>query len=419
MDEEPIPALRPVELVPLTHEGRRLFLLRDPAGISAETILLPSASAELLAFFDGSHSIRDVQVAIARATGQIIPVEQIRAFVDKLDENFFLDSPACQERRLALAHEYATWKARPAHFAGQAYADDPEVLRRELDALYQAPGAPGSPVEPVAHLPRAIAAPHIDPGRGGPIYAHAYASLWGASPQRIVVLGVLHASSPHPFVLTGKDYQTPLGVARTDARLVRGLIGHLGWDPLEEEELHRVEHSIEFQVLFLQHALTRGGTRALDPEPEFLPILCAFSWEAFRETLEGATRRAQIDAFLQRLRRLLEEDPVPTVMVAGVDLSHIGPRFGDDREATPAWAEEIRRRDLTTLTQLAEGNREAFVRETVSEGNDRRICGFGALYSLLSLIAPARGQALRYDQSLDPSGLVSFAALVFDGNRAG
>jgi MEMO1 family protein len=414
VSEETIPALRPVELVPITHEGHRLFLLRDPAGIAAEAIVLPPASVELLAFFDGDHTLRDVQTSIARATGRIVPLEQIGEFVGTLDRNHFLLSPAFEERRRELAREYATAPARAAHFAGQAYAAEVDPLRRELDALFDAPGGPGRPVAPVARRPVAIAAPHIDPARGGAVYAHAYASLWGARPERVVILGVLHGASANPFVVTAKDYETPLGRLRTDARRVHALAERLGWDPLEEEELHRAEHSIEFQALLLQHALTEGGTREPDPELEVLPILCAFSWEDFRETLAAAARRARIDAFLQTLRTLLGEDPTPTLIVAGVDLTHAGPRFGDTREPSAAWQEELRRRDGATLERLAAGDAAGFVREIVSESDERRLCGFGALYALHALCAPVRGRLLHYDQCVDRSGIVSFAALAFE-----
>jgi hypothetical protein len=414
VDEESIPALRPLELVPLTHEGRRLFLLRDPAGVAEEAIVMPPPSAELLAFFDGAHSVREVQTAIARATGRIVPVEQIRDFVQKLDANGFLDSPAYAERRRAVAHAYATAPVRPAHFAGRAYAADPVELRRELDALFATPAGPGRPATAVAATPAAVVAPHIDPGRGAAAYAHAYATLWGARPERILVLGVLHAASRDPFVLTGKDYSTPLGRMPTDVRRVHALAQGLGWDPLEEEELHRAEHSIEFQVLMLQHALSEGGARALAPAPELLPILCAFSTEAFGETLAAAARRAQIDAFLHALRALLAEDPAPTLIVAGVDLAHVGPRFGDPEEISAAKAGTIERRDRATLQRLTEGDAAGFVAETLQEGNERRLCGFGALYALLTLLGPTRGRALHYGQSRERTGLVSFAALAFD-----
>jgi hypothetical protein len=419
VDEESIPALRPLDLVPLSHEGRRLFLLRDPTGVAEEAIVMPPPSAELLAFFDGTHSVRDVQTAIARATGRIVLAEQIRDFVQKLDANGFLDSPAYEARRRAIAHAYATAPARPAHFAGPAYAAAPDELRRQLDALFATPAGPGRPATAVSAWPRAIAAPHIDPGRGAATYAHAYARLWSARPERILILGVLHGASRHPFVLTGKDYETPLGVLRTDVRRVHALARRLAWDPLEEEELHRAEHSIEFQVLMLQHALSAGGERALDPGPEVLPILCAFSTEAFGPTLEAAAARAQIDAFLHELRALLVEDPAPTLIVAGVDLTHLGPRFGDAREMSAAWAEEIARRDRETLTRLTEGDTDAFVHEVVRAGADRRLCGFGALYALRTLISPARGRTLHYDQARDVTGLVSFAAIAFEGDAAG
>jgi predicted class III extradiol MEMO1 family dioxygenase len=363
--------------------------------------------------------VRDVQAAIARATGQVVPAEQIRDFAVKLDRTFYLDTPGCARRRRELAHAYLTARSRRAHFAGQAYPADPDALARSLDAALEAASGPGRPAGPVARMPRAIVAPHIDPGRGAAAYAHAYATLWGARPERVVILGVLHGASANPFVLTGKDFATPLGTARADARRVQALVQRLDWDPLAEEELHRAEHSIEFQVLLLQHALAEGGARAVEPGPEVLPVLCGFGPADFGSPGASPERRARIDGFLRALRAAILEDPAPTLVVAGVDLAHVGPRFGDARPMSPAWADEIRRRDEATLEQLATGDAEGFVREVVEEQDNRRICGFGALYALLALIGPARGRVLDYGQSADPGGLVSFAALAFDASSEG
>lgn len=444
MCETHVSRLRPVEVTPIRYEERDLFLLRDPNGLAPEPLLLSPASAHLLRFFDGQHTVGDMQVELTRASGQIVPREQLGRFVEKLDEALFLDSPRFARYQKAYAEEYAALPHRPARFAGEAYAQDPDALRRELDSLYTAPGGPGAP-EPAGAWPRAIAAPHIDIGRGAGVYAHAYRALWGAAPERIVVLGVCHAPARNPFIVTVKDYATPLGVAPTDRDLIRALMGKLDWNPLDEQELHRAEHSIEFQVLLLQHALARGGAQAA--EVPIVPILCGLSWSDFYETHEGTigTDRRTGD-FLTALREVLAEadgaadagadgaaNAVPeeeaggpragspaTVVVAGIDLAHVGIRFGAREGLDPQKRARLEARDLATLSLVAGGDRDGFVRETLAERDERHLCGFGALYSLLTVVPDARGRVVAYDQAVDPDegSVVTFGAMWFTEPRS-
>ncbi len=426
MSQDVIPALRAVDAVRVEHQGRDYLLLRDPQGLAPEPLLLPAALATLLRLFDGRHTLRDVQLALTRSTGHIATVDEVRSFVETLDRNLMLASDGFRQRRRELADEYRALPSRPARFAGQAYAADAAELLRELAGAYAAAGGPGAADLPGASgdrggpdaggLPAAIAAPHIDPQRGASSYARAYATVWAARPRRVILLGVNHAGSRAPFVLTTKDYATPLGTLPTDAQFVRDLADGWAWDPLAEEDLHRWEHSLEFQALFLQHALARGAGAPPDPLPRVVPMLCSFPWQIFAEREGLNVLRAQIDRFLERLQELAAGDPEGLLVIAGVDLAHVGRRFGDPRAPMEGELAELRRRDLATLATIARGDRDGFVAETVRERDGRRICGFAALYCLLALVPGARGQVLDYGQSVEAAtgSVVSFAAMRFD-----
>ncbi len=417
MSDEPIHRLRAVDLTPIKLNEQDLYLLRDPHGLADEPVVLSPASAYLLQFFDGRHSVADIQLALTRASGQIVPREQLDGFVHKLDEALFLDSPRFASHQEAYAQAYAALPNRPARFAGSAYAKDAGAVLQELDALYALPDGPGEAgqPEPSARMPRALAAPHIDIARGGAAYAHAYRPVWGARLRRIVLLGVCHAPARNPFVLTVKDYATPLGVMPTDRDFIGRLIDRMEWNPLEQQELHRAEHSIEFQVLLLQHALSQGGRTGTDAQ--VVPILVGLSWTDFYETESGELGvDGRVADFLERLQALLAAEQGDSLVVAGIDLAHVGARFGHAGGLDPARLAEYERRDRATLEQIAAGQRDAFVRATLAEQDDRHICGFGALYSLLTLLPDIRGTLLAYDQAVDPdqSSAVSFAALRFD-----
>lgn len=421
MAAEPIPALRAIEMVPIRHDGRDLVVLRDPQGIAAEPLIVSLSAVGVLRLFDGEHTLEEIQLAITQATGQIVPADELRGLVARLDRLGYLDSLAYLERRGELSLAYREAPQRAAQFAGQAYPAEPGALRVELNALYDRPGGPGRPDAP-GRLPRGLVAPHIDPQRGGAVYAQAYRHLWGTTPRRVVILGILHAGGSQPFVLTTKDFATPLGVAPTEAALVAELTSHCDWDPLADEFLHQSEHSIEFQVLLAQHALSCGGERPVPPETHFLPILCAFPWQWFapngQETVAGealSTGRQRVDRFLEALATLLANDRQEQTIIAGVDFAHVGRRFGDPEPLTDARAADVRDQDRATLERLAAGDRAGFVAETVGERDARRICGFSALYALLGLLPGMSGRRLAYDQSRDTEqgALVSFAALRF------
>ena len=105
------------------------------------------------------------------------------------------------------------------------------------------------------------------PGGGYESYRAAYQLLGPQYKERtFVILGTSHYGAPERFGLTRKPYITPWGASRTNVSLVDELTrkapGAIGM----EDYCHSVEHSIEFQVLFLQ--------AIYGPDISILPILC-------------------------------------------------------------------------------------------------------------------------------------------------
>ena len=91
------PRLRRVDAFPVEQDGRRFLGLRDPAGYTEAVILVPAELLEIVARFDGRHSVADVQAAVRQARGERVRGEQIRELADALDAQGFLDSPAFAE----------------------------------------------------------------------------------------------------------------------------------------------------------------------------------------------------------------------------------------------------------------------------------------------------------------------------------
>ena len=401
------PRLRAVEAFPVEQDGERYLALRDPAGYTSSVVMLPVGLLDIVALFDGEHGITDIQAEIMREHGELVTRGHIEKLMTALDEQGFLDNPAFAARREATDRAFLESALRPARHAGGAYADDPERLRQAMDGFFARPAGPG-PVEPFRGGGlRGLVAPHIDFHRGGPAYAWAYRELAERGEADLfVIFGTCHAGMAHPFALTRKDFATPLGPARTDRDFVEALARHAGQDCFGSELAHRNEHSIEFQAVFLQYLY--AGRR----EISIVPVLTSFVHEAL-----ARGRRPQDDPrvprFLEALGETIAASGRRVAFIAGADLAHMGPRFGDPAPVTPAELAAIDREDREMLAAVAAGDAEAFFEGARRDDDRRRVCGLSPIYTLLRALGGAPGTLRRYGQWPDPDGVVSFASVVF------
>jgi AmmeMemoRadiSam system protein B len=290
------------------------------------------------------------------------------------------------------------------------------------------PTVPDGPRQPDARF-RAILIPHIDYGRGGHTYARAFKELFEHTPAMLfVIVGTAHYSY-HRFTLTRKHFQTPLGIAPTDQTYIDRLTAHYG-DGLFDDELpaHLPEHSIELEVVFLQH---------LFPDTPFriVPLLVGSFHDCIasgREPIE----QDDIGRMIAALRAVERETEEPICYLISGDLAHIGPKFGDPRPLNAAKLAHSRRQDHALLHELGESanarrqpavakkqkagagpspDAAAYFRVLASEGDSRRICGLPPTYTVIEALRPDRGELLHYDQYVHPEGeeSVSFASVVF------
>src|SRR5262249_29314497 len=120
--------------------------------------------------------------------------------------------------------------------------------------------------------------------------------------------------------LTRKDFVTPLGQAVTDGALVDRLADACGASAEMEDYCHSFEHTIEFQVLFLQHMVM--------PDVRILPILVGPFVKSLRH---GGLPEDddQAKRFLEALGELNEQEGKKLFWVLGVDMAHMGARYGD------------------------------------------------------------------------------------------
>ena len=179
-------------------------------------------------------------------------------------------------------------------------------------------------------------------------------------------------------------------------------------DLLSDEWAHRSEHSIEFQVLFLQHIL--GPARKF----RVVPILVG----SFHECVERQINPAEmvhIADFIQAIREVSNACNEPACFIVGGDLAHVGMKFGDQGQLTPAFLEQVAQDDQALLAAAARMDAEGFFQVIAEHHDRRRICGFPPTYLLLSTMPATAGTLLKYNQAVEPAtqSMVSYASVVF------
>ena len=401
------PKLRPVEAFPTEANGRKVLCLRDPTHYAEAVLFVPPEAVEILRHFDGKHSILDIQAAYVRHHGRLLFREEVEEFIATLDQHYFLEGDRFTEHQQRLEEEFRQAATRLAFLAGRSYPPDGSALGQMLEQMLQHPEGPAGTPHPVRDPIHALIAPHIDFMRGGVGYAWAYGRLdQRTDAELFVICGTAHGGTSRPFALCAKDFETPLGPVRTDRALVEELKRRCP-DLLAVDDIaHRAEHSIEFQVILLQHLL--GATRPF----RILPILCG----SFHEWILAGQLPSDdpgVQSVLEALRELISAQEKPVCLVAGADLAHVGARFGDPGPITPDLLRWIEGQDRQMLEPVAAGDPEGFFRFVSREKDRRRICGLPPVYTLLHLMRGRTGQLLHYGQAPDPQGVVTFCSITF------
>ena len=412
------PRLRAVELFPVQQEGKTFVYLKDPQNFAQPLGISPSGCF-IVSHFDGKHSLVDIQEAYNKQFGTLLLTHELTAFIDLLDNHLYLYTDRFLLHRNRIVAEFKAKPTRPAAHAGSIYHEDPDELRGQLDGYFFSPHGPGQPAIDIdAPVPKAIVAPHIDFHRGGPAYAWAYKGLSESDGADLyILLGTSHCGGENPFILTFKDFNTPLGTVETDKAFARRLQQSCREDLLADEFLHRGEHSLEFQVLFLKYIAQRRAALGGQNEKPFkiVPILVS-SFHSMVLSRTFPERHPPVATFIHALQDLVAQEKRQVCFVAGVDLAHVGQQFGDRQPITPDFLKWVETEDHLLIGRLAALDAPGFFDEIAKDQDKRRICGFSPLYSLIQLLDGNPGRRLKYDQAFTPEtgSAVTFVSMVFE-----
>ena len=397
VDLSPKPRVREnVEVLPA---GEGKFILRDVAGYVDATLVLNDVSVLIISLLDGTKTEKEIVDIIRSSYNLQISEDEVKRLISMLDENGFLDSPRFHSIKTEKKKEYRTSPYRKAHLAGRSY---PKGGREAEEFFSSILNLFPSDMKPEGRVVGVIS-PHIEIMNGIRVYGKVWSFLknsFGVPPDTFVVFGTSHAYSPHSFILTDKSFETPFGTLENRKDIVQEIKSKLGESVFDDEILHKTEHSIEFQAVFIKY---------LFPSSKFVPILCT---PTFANPSARGGGRSKFEEEVGNLREiitnLMKEER--TVLVAGADLAHIGIRFGDG-PVSQYDISVVRLKDIVSLRKFAENSADGFLESIMIDGNARRVCGLAPIYSLLKTTQGMNlsGDMLGYDIWVDETAsAVSF-----------
>ncbi len=103
--------------------------------------------------------------------------------------------------------------------------------------------------------------------------------------------------------------------------------------------------------------------------------------------------------------------------ILGVDMAHMGRRYGDPLRAKAGLGEmlAIEQRDRDRIAPILAGDPAQFWPLIQQNHDDLKWCGSAPFYTFLRVMPQVKGELLEYRQwQIDPESVVSFGALRFE-----
>lgn len=416
------------------------FLLEDPEGF-APPLVLPIPLAILISMMDGKRTLQEIKEEFTQQTNEPMEISDLKEMVAYLDKLHYLDSPNFANFLKNEMNAYAREKTRPAAMAGGAYPKEAKELRKKIAQILEIPQKITKAEDPEREFrsifPEKIygaVSTHAELERGGASYGWTFqAAANHSDADTFVIFGTSHNPMREKFAFSSKDFDTPLGVlpvdfdfqnrvmerftekyaalGNSDSRETVNLLG--------DDFVHRDEHSIEFQAIFLKY-LAETQKRSIRIVPiltnTFVPFMAA-------RDVDYPNENEVVKLFLETVSSLIQEDEAAGkakfFLMASSDFAHVGPMYSSPKPVDATKQDQIREMDTALLETILKQDSKAFWQEILRTFNENKICGVAPIYCALHLLESLgktqKGQLLSYEQTVDEEtkSCVSFASVCF------
>jgi len=266
---------------------------------------------------------------------------------------------------------------RSPRAAGLFYLGYEEGLTRDVKKYL------GDPPKDGLLNAKGVVVPHAGYEYSGPVAGSVYASI--KIPKRVVILGPNHTGFGHEISADDESiWRTPLGDARVDLEMTK-MIVDANQNIRVSRDAHRLEHSIEVQLPFLQ-VLTDNNFR-------FTPI-----------AMKGNADVSVFESLGKTIAGVISDLGEDVLVVASSDFTHYEPK---------SYAEKM---DALVIDQILELDPRKMLR--VVYENDVTMCGYGPVATMLFAALESgatKAKKIKYstsaDFSMDEASVVGYGGL--------
>ncbi|MFN3871161.1 MAG: AmmeMemoRadiSam system protein B [Aquificaceae bacterium] len=355
------------------------YLVRDPYGIS-QGLIVSYPALLLMSLMDGNRNLLDIRADFFKATGYMIKEEEIREFLELLDENLLLDGENFQKALREEKDRLIRQGIRRMSHVFEVYPADPQEAKNFLM---------GKEKKEKRDL-LGLMVPHMDIRIAKDTYWEGYGRL-KEEKELVIILGVSHYWHEMPFSALPLSMETPFGILEVRNDLIEKLQSFYNFDITHDILSYRMEHSIEFASLYVKMLYPRAKALALIVSYGDIPFL--------KELAEN-------------LLRVIDKDLKHALIISSVDLSHVGKKFGDMTSFDPF------QRDKTYLNLLQNLASDEAFNLLQRDLNFTRIDGqyTNLVFShMLKKAGVEKGELFDYNQyyERETDSIVSYASMGF------
>lgn len=347
--------------------GEKFVELSDELAISPQNLALPYYFYDILIKNQAEISFEESRSIILseKSNNSDILVNLLTI----LSNLHYFESPVINIYRDIILSYLANDFREPV-CAGTSYPNESKELKKYLDDLL-------SRADIKTDKPfKKIIAPHIDYQIGKNahrIYANTFSNL-DTDFDLAILFGTAHYKSSSDFMLTKKHFNSPLGQIKTDLEFIKLLQNELNDEIVFDDLAHRNEHSLELHLIILQHIMKSKDFK-------ILPILNGSFHSYFYNSLEPSNTK-EFENFLRALNKAIKISEKKVIYLSSGDLSHIGQKFGDEKDAKNMLA-SIEKDDLNLIDNLICKSSNKFYKNIAKNHNKNRVCGLSPFYSLI------------------------------------
>lgn len=403
---KPLPRLRhDININFYKEKDEILVILQDPFLYATYPIVVNYNLYLILQVLDGKMNAGQLEELIKSATNAEIDLAPVLDDLKNLEELGFMECSSFFERKSQIDREYLATPNRKPVCAGNTYSDDPVKLKTDLEFFFAT-----ADKNAYAGNSKAIIVPHIDfkiGKKSHETYAAGYHSIRNSDADLFVIFGTAHSANSDYFMLSEKDFETPLGIVETDRELIDRLKEELPFELTVDEFAHKPEHSIELQTVLLKHYFAGKDFK-------ILPVLVG---SFYNFIINGKTPEssAKFGVFTETLKKIIDQAGRKAVYIASVDFAHIGRKFDDEFDAE-SQLPLLKSEDEILINSLVNCDEEHFFEKIKNDGDKWKICGTAPIYALMKTYKPSKGTFLKYNQwnEIETRSAVSFASISFE-----